>query len=71
MHSDGDVGSARYEPAAGTTSPMPDHKGFKLHELVNFQKFSTLRVNNKSTPECRPPLAKAPHNSHSIKIPDL
>ena len=24
----GDVGSARYEP--GTTSPMPDHKGFKL-----------------------------------------
>ena len=34
----GDVGSARYELAlcrvgevrAGTTSPMPDHKGFKL-----------------------------------------
>ena len=24
----GDVGSARYEP--GTTSPMPDHKAFKL-----------------------------------------
>ena len=24
----GDVGSARYEP--GTTSPVPDHKGFKL-----------------------------------------
>ena len=23
----GDVGSARYEPALGTTSPMPDHKG--------------------------------------------
>ena len=29
----GDVGSARY-----------DHKGFKLQQLVNFQKFSTLRV---------------------------
>ena len=28
----GDVGSARYEGEvrAGTTSPMPDHKGFKL-----------------------------------------
>ena len=39
----GDVGSARYEPA--TTSPMPDHKGFKLQYLVNFQKLSTLRVN--------------------------
>ena len=33
------------EVQAGTTSPMPDHKGFKLQELVNFQKFSTLRVN--------------------------
>ena len=32
------------EVLAGTTSPMPDHKGFKLQELVNFQKFSTLRV---------------------------
>ena len=39
----GDVGSARYEPAL--LSPMPDHKGFKLQELVNFQKFSTLRAN--------------------------
>ena len=38
----GDVGSARY---AGTTSPMPDHKGFEQQELVNFQKFITLRVN--------------------------
>ena len=25
---------------------MPDHKGFKLQQLVNFQKFSTVRVNN-------------------------
>ena len=33
------------EVRAGTTSPMPDQKGFKLLELVNFQKFSTLRVN--------------------------
>ena len=24
---------------------MPDHKGFELQQLVNFQKFSTLRVN--------------------------
>ena len=32
------------EVRAGTTSPMPDHKGFKLQYLVNFQKFSTLRV---------------------------
>ena len=23
---------------------MPDHKAFKLQKLVNFQKFSTLRV---------------------------
>ena len=38
----GDVGSG--EVRAGTTSPMPDHKGFKLQQLVNFQKFSTLRV---------------------------
>ena len=35
------------EVRASTTSPMPDHKGFKLQELVNFQKFSTLRVNTK------------------------
>ena len=34
------------EVRAGTTSPMPDHKGFKLQELVKFQKFSTLRVND-------------------------
>ena len=26
----GDVGAARYEPPVGTTSPIPDHKGFKL-----------------------------------------
>ena len=26
----GDVGSVRYEPVSGTTSPMPDHKSFKL-----------------------------------------
>ena len=26
----GDVGLARDEVRAGTTSPMPDHKGFKL-----------------------------------------
>ena len=24
---------------------MPDHKGFKLQQLINVQKFSTLRVN--------------------------
>ena len=41
------------EVRAGTTSPMPDHKGFNvqykseihsLHFQVNFQNFSTLRV---------------------------
>ena len=32
------------EVRADTTSPIPDHKGFKLQWLVNFQKFSTLRV---------------------------
>ena len=32
------------EVLASTTSLMPDHKGFKLQWLVNFQKFSTLRV---------------------------
>ena len=42
----GDVRSARVR--AGTTSPMPNHKGFKLQQLVNFQKFSTLRVNCNS-----------------------
>ena len=39
----GDVGSARYEPAL--IPPIPDHKGFNLQLVVNFQKFSTLRVN--------------------------
>ena len=46
MHSGegtGDVGLARYEPAL--LPPMPDHKGFKLQQLVKFQKFSTARVN--------------------------
>ena len=38
----GDVGVG--EVRAGTTSPMPDHKGFKLQYLVNFQKFSILKV---------------------------
>ena len=32
------------EVRAGTTSSMPDHKGFKLQKLVNFQKFRVLRV---------------------------
>ena len=40
----GDGGCRVGKVRAGTTSPMPDHKGFKLQELVNFQKFSTLRV---------------------------
>ena len=39
------VQSGVIRPDAGTTSPMPDHKGFKLQYLVNFQKFSTVRVN--------------------------
>ena len=43
MHSDG--GCRVGEVRASTTSPMPDHKGFKLQLLVNFQKFSTVRVN--------------------------
>ena len=43
------------EVRAGTTSPTLNHKGFKLQQLseihlphfqVNFQKFSTLRVNS-------------------------
>ena len=42
----GDGGCKVSEVRAGTTSPMPDHKGFKLQLLVNFQKFSTLRVNS-------------------------
>ena len=41
----GDGGCRVGEVRAGTTSPMPDHKSFKLQLLVNFQKFSTLRVN--------------------------
>ena len=50
----GDGGCRVGEVRAGTTSPKPDHKGFKLqkvlqiqplHFFVNFQKFSTLRVN--------------------------
>ena len=40
------------EVRAGTTSPMPDHKGFKLQKLVNFQKFSTVRVNNLARSCC-------------------
>ena len=43
----GDGGCRVGEVRAGTTSPMPNHKGFKLQQLVNFQKFSTLRVNSK------------------------
>ena len=42
----GDGGCRVGEVRAGTTSPMPDYKGFKLQQLVNFQKFSTLRVNS-------------------------
>ena len=42
--SGGDGGCRVGEVRAGTASPMPDHKGFKLQQLVNFQKFSTLRV---------------------------
>ena len=45
----GDGGCKVCQVRAGTTSPMPDHKGFKLHLLVNFQKFSTLRVNIRNT----------------------
>ena len=41
----GDEGCRVGKVRAGSTSLMPDHKGFKLQELVNFQKFSTLRVN--------------------------
>ena len=46
------------EVRAATTSPMPDHKDFKLqqlseihlfHFLVNFQKLSTLRVNTAAS----------------------
>ena len=41
----GDGGCRVGEVRASTTSPMPDHKGFELQYLVNFQKFSTSRVN--------------------------
>ena len=40
----GDGGCRVGKVRASTTSPMPDHKGFRLQYLVNFQKFSTLRV---------------------------
>ena len=49
----GDGGGRVGEVRAGTTSPMPEHKGFKLqqrskiqplHVSMNVQKFSTLRV---------------------------
>ena len=39
----GDGGCRVGKVRAGATSPMPNHKGFKLQELVNFQKCSTLR----------------------------
>ena len=48
----GDEGCRVSEVRAGTTSPIPDHKGFKpqwlseihpLHLKVNFQKFSSLK----------------------------
>ena len=48
-----DGGGRVGEVRAGTTSPMPEHKGFKLQYLseihplhleVKFQIFSTLRV---------------------------
>ena len=47
----GDGGCRVGEIRAGTTSPMPDHKGFKLQQLVNFQKFSTLRANSSYSHE--------------------
>ena len=52
----GDGGGRVGEVRAGTTSPMPEHKGFKLQQLskiqplhvsMNVQKFSALRVNTK------------------------
>ena len=48
----GDGGCRVGEVRAGSTSPMPDHKGFKLQLLVNFQKFSTLRVNSLQRCTC-------------------
>ena len=44
----GEGGCRVGEVRTGTTSPMPDHKGFKLQQLVNVQKFSTVRVNGKA-----------------------
>ena len=44
----GDGGCRVGKVRDGTPSPMPDLKGFKLQQLVNFQKFSTLRVNIRS-----------------------
>ena len=43
----GDGGCRVGEVRAGTTSPMPDHKGLKLEYLVNFQKYITLRANTR------------------------
>ena len=49
----GDGGGRVGEVRAGTTSPMPEHKCFKLQQLskiqplhvsMNVQKFSTLKV---------------------------
>ena len=45
MHSERDGGCRVGKVRASTTSPKPDRKGFKLQELANFQKFSSLRVN--------------------------
>ena len=46
----GDVGGRVGEVRAGTTSPMPDHKGFKLQELPDpptpfLSEFSERRIN--------------------------
>ena len=46
----GDGGCRGGEVQAGTTSPMPDHNGFKLQQVseihpLHFRKFSTLSVN--------------------------
>ena len=35
----GDGGSRVGEVRAGTTSPMPEHKGFKLHQLSEIHPF--------------------------------
>ena len=44
MHSGRGWGCRVGEARTGITSPMPDHNVFKLQQLVNFQKFSTLRI---------------------------